>query len=363
MRDIILAATVAALCAGRSAVSLRIPPVTRTITSVTTSTEEARLAKRKWVSVCPPNAQPTDCQQIGVDDVLTEPSGGHWIPVCDDHGNCHYVGYAEPTASLIGSTTYALTTETDGGVGVIPIIIPLPPGEPVPPPPLPPIDEPPPNEPITVEPPEKPTPDTPSPTEGPTTPAESTTQEQAAPTTSDSPPTTLAETTTQQQPPTTASASVCTLQTTSASLVLNTMWLSSAIQAYGDEVTWLLDDVIAATTTASAKPAITSTCESAFAPDGVTFKVSDADKAISDFCTTHSGGTPPTGANGFLGSYQNGDSKDTAIIISAQRLTDKSCHDETNVAVRETQSCISYISSIMNGCKFEKLPLTSSALS
>lgn len=85
------------------------------------------LRKRaEWVSVCADGA--TDCPIIGVSDIVQEPDGDHYIPMCDSI-SCQWIGYAEPSSKGEGSTSYVLSTTADTHI-VIPVILP-PGGEPL----------------------------------------------------------------------------------------------------------------------------------------------------------------------------------------------------------------------------------------
>lgn len=96
------------------------------------------MQKRGYVPICP-SGQVTGCPSIGINEI-TSVDGGQYIPECDSNGSCHWIGYATPTISISGSTTYELVTST-GEVYVVPVpIIPIV-GEIIPPPPpLPPAD-------------------------------------------------------------------------------------------------------------------------------------------------------------------------------------------------------------------------------
>lgn len=94
-----------------------------------------------WVTVCP-QANITDCHVIGVGEVTTV-SEGHYVPACNDHGeDCHYIGYADPTSPISGSTSYIYTSSPGGEPFIIPIPPVLPPDAPLPIPPVPPPDVP-----------------------------------------------------------------------------------------------------------------------------------------------------------------------------------------------------------------------------
>lgn len=99
------------------------------------------LRKRDYVPVCP-SGQVTGCPSIGINEITSVPDG-QYIPECDSNGSCHWIGYATPTISISGSTTYELVTST-GDVYVVPVpIIPIVGLIPPPPPPPPPVDLPP----------------------------------------------------------------------------------------------------------------------------------------------------------------------------------------------------------------------------
>ncbi len=132
---------------GLLANAMRLPPVTVTMTTRLgpETTEKANLAKRgNWVEVCPTPGNTLGCKVIAVDQLLSEPNGGHYVPECDANGSCHYIGYAEPTGyTITGATSYELTSAAGGDIFIVPLPIPLPPPEllPVPiPPPEPPVD-------------------------------------------------------------------------------------------------------------------------------------------------------------------------------------------------------------------------------
>ena len=117
-----------------SPITLRHPPST-TIKPPPRITERAILEKRDYISVCPTPGNPSGCQLIGVDEVLTEPSGGKYVPECNEHGDCHYIGYEDPVSPITGDSTYIITSASSE-VYIFPVPIPLPPNEPAPPPPV-----------------------------------------------------------------------------------------------------------------------------------------------------------------------------------------------------------------------------------
>ena len=136
-----------ALTAGLFVSAMRLPPATVTMTARLgpQTTEKAILAKRaNWVEVCPTPGNTSDCKVIAVDQILSEPNGGHYVPECDANGSCHYIGYAEPTGyTITGTTSYELTSAAGGDIFIVPLPVPLPPPEllPIPiPPPEPPAD-------------------------------------------------------------------------------------------------------------------------------------------------------------------------------------------------------------------------------
>ena len=135
-----------ALTAGLFAKAIRLPPATVTMTTRLgpEPTEKAILARRDWVEVCPTIGNTSGCKVIAVDQILSEPNGGHYVPECDANGSCHYIGYAEPTGyTITGATSYEVTSAADGDIFIVPLPIPLPTPEllPVPIPlPEPPVD-------------------------------------------------------------------------------------------------------------------------------------------------------------------------------------------------------------------------------
>lgn len=85
------------------------------------------LRKRaEWVSVCADGA--TNCPIIGISDIMQEADGNHYIPMCDST-SCQWIGYAEPSSKVEGSTSYSLSSTADTHI-IIPVILP-PGGEPV----------------------------------------------------------------------------------------------------------------------------------------------------------------------------------------------------------------------------------------
>lgn len=85
------------------------------------------LRKRaEWVSVCADGA--TNCPIIGISDIKQEADGDHYIPMCDST-SCRWIGCAEPSSKLEGSTSYSLSSTADTHK-IIPVILP-PGGEPV----------------------------------------------------------------------------------------------------------------------------------------------------------------------------------------------------------------------------------------
>ena len=134
-----------ALTAGLFANAMKLPPVTVTMTTRLgpETTEKAILAKRdNWVEVCPTPGNTSGCKVIAVDQILSDPNGGHYVPECDANGSCHYIGYADPTGyTITGQTSYELTSAAGGDIFIVPLPIPLPPPEllpvPIPPPEVP----------------------------------------------------------------------------------------------------------------------------------------------------------------------------------------------------------------------------------
>ena len=101
------------------------------------STELPDLHKRagSWIEVCPTAGATDNCDVIGIDQVLEIPGEGHYVPECDEHGNCKWIGFDEPSFQA-QTTTYDIVTSA-GLEYVVPIPIPLPVGgePPIPPPP------------------------------------------------------------------------------------------------------------------------------------------------------------------------------------------------------------------------------------
>ena len=91
------------------------------------------LFKRKYIEACPTPGVSSGCQLIGIDEVLGT-QGGHYVPTCDDEGNCHYIGYADPTYEIDGPTSAEVTTSS-GDVYAFPVPLFPPIEEPPPPPP------------------------------------------------------------------------------------------------------------------------------------------------------------------------------------------------------------------------------------
>ena len=89
-----------------------------------------------WIEVCPTPGATAGCDHIAIHDVISEPNGGHYIPACNSNNDCQYIGYVEPTDTIVGSTSYQLHT-SEGESYIVPVPIVLPPGEPVPGPPPP----------------------------------------------------------------------------------------------------------------------------------------------------------------------------------------------------------------------------------
>ena len=111
MSPFLLAIT--ALSFSLHAIALKISPITLSGQARPSPkiTNPARLYKRaEWNPVCP-EGMTTSCPVIGIDEVLSKPGGGHYIPGCNSLGSCQYIGYAVPTLSFTGSTRWLVVLE------------------------------------------------------------------------------------------------------------------------------------------------------------------------------------------------------------------------------------------------------------
>ena len=221
-----------ALTASLFANAMTLPPVTVTMTTRLgpETTEKAILAKRgNWVEVCPTPGTTSGCKVIAVDQILSEPNGGHYVPECDANGSCHYIGYAEPTGyTITGATSYELTSAAGGDIFIVPLPIPLPPPELLP---------------IPIAPPEPPA-DIPDASEDPNLSLDFS-----------QPPATTTTTTTTPAPATTPSPTITTPPTSACALVssgtllstitvfasVNDDWLESVTSEYGSTLSYFYD--------------------------------------------------------------------------------------------------------------------------
>ena len=210
--------------------ALTITPLTLTTPAYRHITQRATLEKKKWVEACPTPGNPSGCQVIGIDEVLTEPSGGKFVPECNERGSCHWIGYADPTDAITGSTSYEITS-ANTEIYAFPVPIPLPPGgEPVPPPPLP---------------------EEPFPTQDVPTDASLSADFSSSPTS-------------------TAAGSACsyvtssgtTYSTASSSVSFNDEWIESATSAWGSTLTYFYYYDVSTTSSATSSP----TCNADGAP-------------------------------------------------------------------------------------------------
>ena len=244
-----------ALTTGLLASAMRLPPATVTMTTRLgpQTTEKAILARRaNWVEVCPTPGNTSGCKVIAVDQILSEPNGGHYVPECDANGSCHYIGYAEPSGyTITGTTSYELTSAAGGDIFIVPLPIPLPPPEllPIPiPPPEPPADIPDASEDPNLsldfsQPPATTTPTT-------ITPATTT----PAPATTPSPTTTT--------PPTSACELISSgtlLSTITVFAAMNDDWLESVTSEYGSTLSYFYDWDASPTCTADGAPWLSPT--------------------------------------------------------------------------------------------------------
>lgn len=94
------------------AIAFKVSPITLSGQALPSPkiTDPARLQKRaEWIPVCP-EGMTTNCPVIGIDEVLSEPGGGHYIPECNSVGSSQYIGYDVPTSPFTGSTSYEMVS-------------------------------------------------------------------------------------------------------------------------------------------------------------------------------------------------------------------------------------------------------------